>query len=125
MFNDLVGLSYGWGKRPGDGSNQTDCFQLMCETRLRLGLSDYRSRFQWVYEKYTESSLPPGQILRWVIKNGETSDLVPGATIVLPGLRAGALATVTSFGVLLIGASGLVIHSPRLLTKVRSYWLRP
>jgi hypothetical protein len=124
MFNDLIGLSYGWGKRPGDGSNQTDCFQLMCEARIRLGLSDYKNRFEWVYEKYTESSLPPGRIFRWVIQSATECDLRPGATLVLPGVRAGALATATDYGILLIGPGGRVIQVGELLTKVRSYWLK-
>lgn len=125
MFNDLIGLRYGWGKRPGDESGQTDCFQLMCEARIRLGLSDYRERFQWVYDEYTESSLPPGRILRWVIDSGMRCGSRVGAVLVLPGIRAGALATATDSGVLLIGPSGAVIHTPGVLTKVRSYWLRP
>jgi hypothetical protein len=66
MFNDLIGLRYGWHCRPNDGTGKTDCFQLVCEARRRLGMSDYAPRFEWVYSVYDEFSLPPRQILRWL-----------------------------------------------------------
>ncbi len=125
MFNDLIGLRYGWGCRPGDGSERTDCFQLFCEARRRLGLSDYASRFEWVYGAYGEGSLPKGQILRWVIENSVRSAAVPGSVIVFPGESAGAMATITEFGVLCIGPGQNVIHAPMPSVRVHSYWMKP
>ena len=45
-MNDLIGLQYQWGARFADGKGYTDCFQLVCEIRKRLGLSDYSGKFE-------------------------------------------------------------------------------
>ena len=56
-MNDLIGLEYRWGAKPGDGSRQTDCFQLACEIRRRMGLSDLSEEFAWTYEQYSAETL--------------------------------------------------------------------
>ena len=63
-MNDLIGLQYRWGARPSDGTNETDCFQLSCEVRRRLGLADVSSEFEWVYEEYTAETLSRMRLIR-------------------------------------------------------------
>jgi hypothetical protein len=52
-MNDLIGLAYRWGCRPGDGTGCTDCFQLVCAVRRQLGLPDHAAQFEWVYREQT------------------------------------------------------------------------
>lgn len=123
MWADLLGLQYRWGASPEDGSGHTDCFHLMCAMRRRLDLKDYLPEFEWVYERYTEETIPRGQILRWVLQNGDRCPPRTGAITVLPA-EIGALATHTGFGLLWIGPSHNVIHTPIPLQGLRFYWLR-
>jgi hypothetical protein len=71
MFNDLIGLEYRWGCRPGDNSGFTDCFGLTMEIRSRLGLYDFYPDFEWVYEKHKEETIAARQILKWLWARGE------------------------------------------------------
>jgi hypothetical protein len=123
MFNDLVGLRYRFGHSPEDGSGFTDCFGLLCTVRRRLSLSDYYPRFRWVYDHYTEASLPPGRILRWVLENGTPCEQRPGAISVVQTTH-GALLTHTEHGVICIGPGQNVIHVPISPRTLRTYWLK-
>jgi hypothetical protein len=123
MFADLVGMPYRWGHSPEDGSGFTDCFGLACTMRRRLELSDYYPRFAWVYAEHTETSLPPGRILRWVLEHSAPCPPRPGAIAVLPA-RCGALATCTDSGIICIGPGQNVIHVPLPPRTYRTYWLR-
>jgi hypothetical protein len=125
MFNDLIGLRYGWHCRPNDGTGKTDCFQLVCEARRRLGMSDYAPRFEWVYSVYDEFSLPPRQILRWLRENGKKSPARTGSFLIFPGARVGALGILTDHGILFIGPGGSVVHLPPDVIKLHSYWMKP
>jgi hypothetical protein len=107
---DLIGLPYRWGAKPSEGA--TDCFQLVCEARRRLGLADYTAEFAWVYETYTEETLPDRRIARWLLTKGtRTSTLEPG-TICLSTWRAMASWTGTAF--LFIAPGGRVCLTERL-----------
>lgn len=92
--NDLIGLEYGWGHAPGDGSGKTDCFQLACEIHKRLGFGDYTKKFAWVYEEYTDETFPRGKIARWLLANGKRlHSPLPGAVMLLPVETGAAMAT--------------------------------
>jgi len=110
--NDLIGLQYGWGYAPGDGTGMTDCFQLMCEMRRRMGLSDYSERFKWVYDQYTEDTLHRRLIPRWLLQHGTRLGAPQvGAVLLLPGHAGAALATVVTDGALFLAPSGNVVRT--------------
>ena len=112
-MNDLIGLQYGWGHAPWDGSGKTDCFQLACEVHKRLGFADYTEQFEWVYRDYTDDTFPRKLILRWLLDNGTRIDTPrPGAVAFLPGEAGAALATVLEdTAVLFIAPSQNVVRS--------------
>jgi len=123
-MNDLIGLRYGWGHRPGDGSGKTDCFQLTCEARNRLGLTDYQPKFEWVYQRYTEQTFNYRLIIRWLKENGRRlSTPTPGAVMLLPGRIGLALATVFDDGILFIAPSQNVVRSPIPEGIGHCYWM--
>lgn len=123
-MNDLIFLRYGWGHRPGDGSGLTDCFQLTCEARRRLGLTDYADRFEWVYDRYTEATLPRSSIARWLLENGQRLDGPEvGAVVLLPGHHAGALGTVTDQGVIFLSPGQNVVHVPIPAGTGHFFWM--
>ena len=83
-MNDLIGLEYQWGSHFRDGQGKTDCFQLVCEIRERIGLSDYSEKFAWAYESYTAESLKPARLARWLLGEGKRLKLpVHGAVALL------------------------------------------
>jgi hypothetical protein len=124
MTNDLIGLRYGWGYAPGDGTGMTDCFQLVCEMRDRMGLSDYRERFEWVYDKYTEASFSRGLIPRWLLQYGtRLKKPEVGAVLLLPSHAGGALGTAISDDVLYLASSGNVVRSPWPMDIGYYFWM--
>lgn len=68
-MNDLIGLQYEWAASPDDGKGKSDCFQLSCAIRRRLGLKDYAPLFAWAYQKYDEKSFSWRLLLRWLKEN--------------------------------------------------------
>ena len=93
--NDLIGLSYGWNHRPGDGSGLTDCFQLACEIHRRFGFADYAPQFDWVYSDYNDESFPRIRMARWLLQNGShLATPQPTAVVLLPSEVGAALGTV-------------------------------
>lgn len=113
QINDLIGLAYAWGKRPGDGSGQTDCFQLACEIHRRMGFGDYSPDYEWVYKEYDEDTFPRGLLTRWMLKNGARQDRPSAGDVVLLPIEAGcALGTyVDSTSVVFIGPGHAVIRA--------------
>lgn len=111
-MNDLIGLTYGWGHSPLDQSGKTDCFQLVCEVRRRLGLFDYCNTFEWVYDKYTEDTFPRRLIVKWLLEHGQRITTPQfGAVVLLPGAAGAALATYLQDAVLFISPSKNVVCS--------------
>lgn len=111
-MNDLVGLIYGWGHSPQDGSGKTDCFQLACEVHRRLGFADYAPEFEWVYREYTEESFSRRLIARWLFENGKRiRQPRAGAVMLLPGHAGAAMATCLGDDVLFIAPSKNVVRS--------------
>lgn len=120
-MNDLIGLSYGWGHRPGDGSGRTDCFQLVCEVRRRLGLRDYGKTFEWVYSRYSDETFPRRLLMRWLRQYGRPlAEPTPGAVTWLPG---NALGTCTGWGVVFIATGQNVVHAPVPTGLARCFWM--
>jgi hypothetical protein len=111
--NDLIGLQYGWGASPADGSGKTDCFQLVCELQRRLQLRDYSDWFSWVYTQYTEATFPRSSIARWLLEHG-TRLTQPefGAVALLPSTAGSALGTILDEGALFLSPRGMVILAP-------------
>lgn len=111
-MNDLIGLKYQWGAKPEDGNGTTDCFQLSCAARDRLGLFSYAVLYAWVYERFTEESFTNRQLVRFLFTSGRrTLNPSVGAMALFPGERA-ALGTVTDHGIIYIAPGGRVVHSP-------------
>ena len=114
-MNDLIGLEYRWGHKPSDGSGFTDCFQLSCEIRSRLGLVDYSLLYSWVYEHYTESTFTPRRLARFLFQSGtRTSDVFIGG-LILVNAAAGGLGTVTEHGIIYLGSGHRSVLIPGLL----------
>jgi hypothetical protein len=122
--NDLIGLGYRWGAAPSHGTGQTDCFQLVCEVRRRMGLSDYGARFAWVYDTYTEATFPRLKILRWLLQYGtKLKAAKPGAVALLPGAAGAALGAVTEDGTVFIGPGARVVHVALPAGAARYFWM--
>jgi len=114
--NDLLFLRYGWGHAPGDGTGLTDCFQLVCEVRRRLGLRDYAPDFDWVYDTYTEATLPRMRLMRWLLEHcSRVTTPQPGDLLLCQGRAAGAFAVVSAEGGMIhLRDSGTVAHHLRV-----------
>jgi len=124
-LNDLIGLKYGWNHAPGDGSGMTDCFQLACEVRRRLGMSDYSKQFAWVYTEFLDEQFNRAKIARWLLQYGKRLQLpVPGAVRLLPAEEGAALATYLDDGTtIFLGPSGNVIRTQILESVGYSFWM--
>lgn len=123
-MNDLIGLSYGWGCKPGDGSNKTDCFQLFCEVRRRLGLRDYEKQFSWVYDKYTDTTFPRRRLVRWILERGTKLDrAVHGAAVLLPGAKGAALGTCVEGWTVFVASSQNVVQAPLPTGMGHFFWM--
>ena len=122
-MNDLIGLEYGWGHRPSDGSGKTDCFQLSCEVRRRLGLFDYGPLYEWVYEQHTEASFTNWQLARLLLQNGQRSRyLTPGAVVLFSAIKT-AVGTAADSGIVYVSPGGRVVRSP--LPPSTFYCIKP
>ena len=116
-MNSLIGLEYGWGHRPSDGSGKTDCFQLSCAVRELLGMFSFAGNYQWVYDEYNEYSLPNCRLVRFLFESGRRiATPIVGAMALFPGERA-ALGTVTDYGIMFIAPGGRVVHAPSFNAK--------
>lgn len=123
LCNDLLGLQYGWGQRPEDGSGQTDCFQLMCAVHRRLELRDYAEQFEWVYRSFKPEGVPPIRLARWLLQNAKASERQqPGDVALLAGTLVGAFATVSDVGGLVyISAGRRVVHAQSVPSNLKLY----
>lgn len=64
MVNDLIGLRHETAAKFFPGCTTIDCLGLFIETRKRLGLYDYESDFQWVYQQMHEKKMPLRKIAK-------------------------------------------------------------
>ena len=120
-MNDLIGLEYCWGAHPRDGRNKTDCFQLACEIRTRLGFSDHSEKFAWAYWWFTAETLKPRHVARWLLQSGKRIKIPrDGAVALLSQADNAALGTVVDGRVICISPGGCVVSLP--VDRVSAYY---
>jgi hypothetical protein len=114
VFNDLIGLKRAWAAKPGDGSGTVDCCLLAAEVRRRLGYYDFSQDFAWVFEQYSDDTLPPLFMAKWLLQHGSRlKQPEPHAVVLLPSEGMGAMGTVLDDGrVLFISAENGVVIAP-------------
>jgi hypothetical protein len=124
-MNDLIGLRYEWGASPDDGNGKSDCFQLCCTIRRRLGVKDYSSAFAWAYEQYDEKSFSWRLLLRWLKENSSPVGSIKDGDVGMCVYKA-ALITAASGRVFCIAPGGRSV-SIECSESVLSYahWFRP
>ena len=123
-MNDLIGLEYCWGAHPRDGRNKTDCFQLVCEIRTRLGLSDHSERYSWAYWWFTAETLKPRHVARWLLQSGKRIKMPKdGAVALLSQADNAALGTVVDGRVICIAPGGQVVSLPVDRVKAYYFWV--
>lgn len=120
-MNDLIGLQYEWGARFSDGNGKTDCFQLACEIRNRIGLSDLSEKFAWAYESYSPTTLKPARLARWLLQVGTRITLEKhGAMALLADPTSPALGSVVDGTIVFIAPGKRVVRVP--VSRVRAYY---
>ena len=123
-MNDLIGLKYCWGARPLDGSGKTDCFQLVCEIRSRLGLSDYTESFAWAYWLYSPETLKPTHVARWLLKSGKQIKMpTDGAVALIARSKRPALGSVVDDRLIFIAPGESVVSLPLGRVKAYYFWV--
>jgi hypothetical protein len=111
-MNNFIGLQYKWQHKPSDNTGFTDCFQLVCEARSKLGLFNHSALFDWVYDQYTESTFSSQLLMRLLLQQGKRVDCPSIGDVALLQSERGALGTVTDHGILYIAPRRTVAHSP-------------
>jgi len=123
-MNDLIGLEYRWGSAFADGKGYTDCFQLVCEIRRRLGLSDYAGKFEWAYDSYTQDSFRPIRLARWLLETGTRLTLpVHGAVALLADPTTPALGSVVEDSIVFISAGKRVVSVSAQRVSAYYFWI--
>jgi hypothetical protein len=123
-MNDLIGLEYCWGASLRDGNNQTDCFQLVCEIRKRLGLSDYSDKFAWAYRSYSPKTLTPIRLARWLLEEGRRLKLPEhGAVALLADPTSPALGSVVDGSIVFISPGKRVVRIPASRASAYYFWI--
>ena len=123
-MNDLIGLQYQWGASFADGNGYTDCFQLVCEIRKRLGLSDYSKKFEWAYDSYTQETFKPIRLAKWLLQTGRRLTLAEhGAVALLADPTSPALGSVVDGSVILIAPGKRVIRIPTPRVSAYYFWI--
>lgn len=123
-MNDLIGLQYQWGARFSNGEGKTDCFQLVCEIRQRLGLSELANKFSWVYESYTSETLRPVRLARWLLDEGKRLKLPEhGALALLADPTNPALGSVVEGSVVFIAPGKQVARAPVSRVSAYYFWI--
>ena len=123
-MNDLIGLEYEWGARFSDGAGKTDCFQLVCEIRKRLGLSDYTEKFSWAYDSYTPETFRPIRLAKWLLQTGERLTLPKhGAVALLADPTSPALGSVVEGTLVFISPGERVIRVKANRVSAYYFWI--
>jgi hypothetical protein len=124
-MNELIGLQYRWGASPDDNEGFTDCFQLFCAVRRRLGLHDHASSFAWAYESYEEDSLPPLRMARWLLQHANRINSPSSGCVAMLGQRS-ALGTIANNHIICIAPRGRSVSmalSPKMAKELN--WFKP
>lgn len=123
-MNDLIGLEYQWGCRFSDGDGKTDCFQLVCEIRNRLGLTDLGNKFAWVYKSYAAETLRPMRLARWLLREGKRLKMPEhGAIALLADPTSPALGSVVEGSILFIAPGKRVVRVPVSRVSAYYFWI--
>ena len=124
-MNDYIGLQYKWAANPDINVGFSDCFQLFCAIRRRLGMRDYAEQFQWAYNKYDEQSFSHGLMLRWLLQNtSKTTELKDGDVGIT--IDKAALATVALGRIFCIAPRGRSVSIECNESALScAYWFRP
>ena len=123
-MNDLIGLQYCWGAHPRDGGGKTDCFQLVCEIRNRLGLSDYAEKFAWAYCQYDAQTIKPLHVARWLLSSGKRIKIPrDGAVALIAQANSPALGTVVDERLIFISPGESVVSLPLGRVKAHYFWV--
>lgn len=123
-MNDLIGLEYEWGARFSDGTGKTDCFQLVCEIRKRLGLTDYTAKFRWAYDHYTPETLKPVRLARWLLKEGKRLKITKhGAVALLADPTSPALGSVVEGSIVFISPGKRVVRVAANRVSAYYFWI--
>ena len=123
-MNDLIGLEYQWGASFSEGQSKTDCFQLVCEVRKRLGLSDLGSRFAWAYESYTAQTLRPVRLARWLLQEGKRLKMPEhGAIALIADPTNPALGSVVKGSIVFIAPGKRVVRVPVSRVPAYFFWI--
>ena len=123
-MNELIGLQYRWGASFADGEGYTDCFQLVCEVRRRLGLSDYSSKFEWAYDSYSQETFKPIRLAKWLLQTGRRLTLPRhGAVALLADPTSPALGSVVEGGIVFIAPGKRVVRAPLPFVPAYYFWI--
>lgn len=123
-MNDLIGLQYQWAARPSDKTGKTDCFQLVCEIRKRLGLSDYTGKFSWAYQLYSPKTLTPIRLARWLLQEGRRLKLPEhGAVALLADSTSPALGSVVDGSIVFISPGKRVARVSMSRVSAYYFWI--
>lgn len=123
-MNDLIGLQYKWGANPDIEHGLSDCFQLACAVRRRLGLYDHSAMFSWAYERYDES-LPPLRMARWLLSHGRRIEAPRAGCLAMVGGKRAALATMTNNAIICIAPRGRSVSTSLALAPSGVQWFLP
>ena len=125
MFNDLIGLRRAWAAKPGDGSGTVDCCALAAEVHKRLGYHDYMPELDKVFAAYSDETLPPSFMARWLLQHGKRIEGPrPHSVVLLPSDYGGAMGTVLDDGrVLFISSNNGVVISQLPSSIGHYFWL--
>lgn len=124
-MNELIGLQYQWGANPDIDEGFSDCFQLACAVRRRLGLYDYAESFAWAYERY-DGALPPIRMARWLLTHARRTGEPKAGCLAMSNGKQAALATMSNNAIICIAPRGRSVSLPLSLKAINSLqWFLP
>jgi hypothetical protein len=124
-MNELIGLQYKWGANPDIDKGFSDCFQLACAVRRRLGLHDHANDFAWAYERY-EGTLPPIRMARWLLTHARRTRQPLRGCLAMGNSQQAALATITDNAIICIAPRGRSVSLPLSSKAINSLqWFLP
>lgn len=124
-MNELIGLQYQWGANPDIDKGFSDCFQLACAVRRRLGLHDHAESFAWAYERY-DGALPPIRMARWLLTHARRTEKPKAGCLAMSNSKQAALATISNNAIICIAPRGRSVSLPLSLKAINNLqWFLP